>query len=226
MSGGKRGRGFVRWGVLLLVIGFVLGVVGVVGVIAKAGSGLRADFRSPVATTPASVIRHLDPGTYVVYEETGTRKRFGPVTTNQDAFVTLTPDQVTVTDPAGEALQLDQPDISETLTRGDRTFTGAVQFHVHDSGVYRVNVSAPGLRIIVAPSLTSTIRQSLAWFGAIAGGVVLGATGFVLLVIGLVRGRKPQVAAAPLPAGGWFPDPSRQARLRWWDGHQWTDHTS
>ena len=89
-----------------------------------------------------------------------------------------------------------------------------------------MNVSAPGLRIIVAPSLTSTIRQALAWFGAIAGGVVLGLTGFVLLVIGLVRGRKPRAAAAPLPAGGWFPDPSRQARLRWWDGQRWTDHTS
>ena len=101
MSGPKRGRGFVRSGVLLLIVGLVLGVVGVVGVIAKAGSGLTADFRSPVVTTPGTVIRHLDPGTYVVYEETGTRNRFGPVTTTQDNGVTLTPDEVMVTGPAG-----------------------------------------------------------------------------------------------------------------------------
>jgi uncharacterized RDD family membrane protein YckC len=38
--------------------------------------------------------------------------------------------------------------------------------------------------------------------------------------------------AAPPPAGGdqqkadWYPDPQGQARLRYWDGQRWTDHTS
>ncbi len=31
-----------------------------------------------------------------------------------------------------------------------------------------------------------------------------------------------QAAAPP----GWFPDPKGEARLRWWDGGQWTDHIS
>jgi len=30
---------------------------------------------------------------------------------------------------------------------------------------------------------------------------------------------------APLPAPGWYPDTSDAARLRWWDGGQWTDDT-
>ncbi len=30
----------------------------------------------------------------------------------------------------------------------------------------------------------------------------------------------------PAPPAGWFPDPGAAARLRWWDGAQWTDHTS
>lgn len=34
----------------------------------------------------------------------------------------------------------------------------------------------------------------------------------------------PGVAAMAQP--GWYPDPSGQARLRWWDGRAWTDHTS
>jgi hypothetical protein len=25
---------------------------------------------------------------------------------------------------------------------------------------------------------------------------------------------------------GWHPDPRGEARLRWWDGSQWTDHTA
>jgi uncharacterized RDD family membrane protein YckC len=38
--------------------------------------------------------------------------------------------------------------------------------------------------------------------------------------------------AAPPPGGGdpqkadWYPDPQGQARLRYWDGQRWTDHTS
>jgi hypothetical protein len=36
---------------------------------------------------------------------------------------------------------------------------------------------------------------------------------------------EPAVAAAGNPAG-WHPDPQGQAALRWWDGQQWTEHTS
>jgi Protein of unknown function (DUF2510) len=31
-------------------------------------------------------------------------------------------------------------------------------------------------------------------------------------------------AASPPP--GWYPDPYRRARLRWWDGHAWTAHAA
>lgn len=41
----------------------------------------------------------------------------------------------------------------------------------------------------------------------------------------------PQPAAAPSPAAAsppanWYPDPSGQARLRYWDGARWTEHTA
>ena len=36
----------------------------------------------------------------------------------------------------------------------------------------------------------------------------------------------PPPAVQPSPPPGWHPDPSGQARLRWWDGARWTDETS
>jgi uncharacterized RDD family membrane protein YckC len=44
-------------------------------------------------------------------------------------------------------------------------------------------------------------------------------------------GGAPAPPSAPPPGGGeqkadWYPDPQGQARLRYWDGHNWTDHTS
>jgi uncharacterized RDD family membrane protein YckC len=36
----------------------------------------------------------------------------------------------------------------------------------------------------------------------------------------------PAAAAPPLPPANWYPDPSGQARLRYWDGARWTDHTA
>ncbi|MEE8602698.1 DUF2510 domain-containing protein [Euzebya tangerina] len=39
-----------------------------------------------------------------------------------------------------------------------------------------------------------------------------------------VAGRSRVVTRADAPAPGWYPDPSQPARLRWWDGTDWTDH--
>jgi uncharacterized RDD family membrane protein YckC len=36
----------------------------------------------------------------------------------------------------------------------------------------------------------------------------------------------PEAAGGAGPAPGWYEDPQRQARLRWWDGSSWTSQTS
>jgi uncharacterized RDD family membrane protein YckC len=43
--------------------------------------------------------------------------------------------------------------------------------------------------------------------------------------------QQPPPQQQPVPVGGgqpagWYEDPQRQARLRWWDGSTWTSHTS
>jgi uncharacterized RDD family membrane protein YckC len=38
--------------------------------------------------------------------------------------------------------------------------------------------------------------------------------------------QQPPPATSPMPPANWYPDPSGQARLRYWDGARWTDHTA
>jgi hypothetical protein len=44
-----------------------------------------------------------------------------------------------------------------------------------------------------------------------------------------VTARRPvnsETPPPPLPPAGWYADPHHLARLRYWDGTQWTDHTA
>ena len=216
----------LRWGSFLVVVGILLGLTGVVGVAVKAGSGLRADFTAPVESAPTVVSRDLTPGTYMVFELTGTTRRVGPLTTSRDTGVTLTPDEVRVTAADGTPVAVDVPTTTETLTRGQSTFTGAVRFVISSRGTYRIAVGAPGIKVIVAPSFASSFGRSLAWIGVLLLGGLLAVAGVVILIVRLVR-RKRVVASPVEPAtGSWFPDPSGAPYLRWWDGYRWTDHTS
>ena len=50
----------------------------------------------------------------------------------------------------------------------------------------------------------------------------------MLVVAASRRGRTPAYAAAgaAFTPAGWYPDPAGHARLRWWDGARWTDHSA
>lgn len=51
--------------------------------------------------------------------------------------------------------------------------------------------------------------------GYFVAGLLLGIFGLLIAV-----------AARPRIVPGWYPDPSGQAALRWWDGKTWADQTS
>jgi hypothetical protein len=46
-----------------------------------------------------------------------------------------------------------------------------------------------------------------------------------MTVSGWVPGPGAPAPYASVAAPGWYPDPSREHPLRWWDGGRWTEHT-
>jgi hypothetical protein len=246
----KARRPLVWWGLGLLIVGVLLGVVGGALFVGSAGADVIRTFTAPIRDTPLDVTIDLDEGTYVVYEQTGAGRGNGPFPSNQAGSVTIAPDTVSVLNQSGESLPVETTTFDETIDRNNSTFTGAVRFTVEESGVHRVLVDGVGQQVIVAPSIASSFGNAIAWLGIVALGALLAVIGLVLLIVGLVRGRRPAVtpvstgapvsldppAAAPSvavqttvpPAApqGWYADPKGEARLRWWDGQQWTDYVS
>lgn len=53
---------------------------------------------------------------------------------------------------------------------------------------------------------------------------VLNLIGGILLIVGWVAAYAAARSRSPVPAAGWFPDPSRGVGERWWDGWAWTPH--
>lgn len=103
---------------------------------------------------------------------------------------------------------------------------------------FRWNLGA-GIALLVAA--VATWWGGRWWTGQPAIAVVFACSGLVFLILagearpatnGTAQVRfRPDLlddepaAETPLPEAGWFPDPSGEAGLRWWDGSQWTDHT-
>ena len=133
----------------------------------------------------------------------------GPLTATQNTGVSLLPDQVMITAADGTTVPVGVLAVDETLTRGNATFTGAARFVIASQGSYRVTVTAPGLHIVVAPSITSSLGRVLAWLALVGIGALLGILGGILLVVGLVRRGRGSAPAEGPAVGGWFADPWR-----------------
>jgi hypothetical protein len=210
----------------VLGIGIVLAVLGGVE---TALPLVRTITHSTSHPTPARLHQHLSHGTYEIYELTGDRSSaFSPI---RPGSVDIRPGDVTVTSTGGEPVTVTPEGADETLTLGDRVYTGAVQFAIPTSGDYVVSVTSDSpTRVILARSVGSIVRSVVAWIALAGAGGLLFLLGLVLLIVGLVRrGRRPVgYAGAPgmvLPPANWYADPSQPGQLRYWDGNQWTDQT-
>lgn len=188
-----------RVGWLLVGVGLVCGIVAGFVLVRSVGPAFKDALVRPACPTPCSEALDLEAGHYLVFEEIGRSTSVGPFSSTTQGLTTITPDEVAVTSPTGQALEIGQPTSSQTIERGGTIYGGAVSFEVPAAGRYRIAVDAPGAtRILVAPGLGQTFLRALPGIGVAGLGGAVGLTGVVLLIMAWIRRRH----AATATAGG------------------------
>jgi hypothetical protein len=206
-------------GLMVLLAGLAVGVVGVVVVIFLAGPALKGGLVGPTYTTPFSRQVHLERGTYVVFERTGTERGGPGLKFTSNSGTSLLPDDVRVTDASGRSVPTDAISANETLNRNGAIYTGSVRFDSPERGDYVVTIdAAAGTTIVLAQDLGSVFAKALP-------GIALGGVGGIAVVVGavmmIVRTRRGNPGVAATVPAGWYPDPYQPGAMRWWTGTEW-----
>ena len=123
---------------------------------------------------PGESASQLEPGGYVVYESAG-------ITDATSARVTIDPDSITVSGPAGAVpvTCISCGSTKTTVTLGDATYVGVVSFTADTAGSYTVAATDSGATLVLGPSVSQT------WVGAFRG-VGLAMLGGFISIVGVV----------------------------------------
>ncbi len=203
----------------------LLGMALIVPLVVKAVSSVAGAVNSEEQETPAEFVEELDKGPHLIFQRT------------DQAAEPISPDDVVISDSDGDELATRSVFSTQTITKGSAVYTGVVAFDVPEAGTYDIEVNGEEQAFLVGPSIGQTFRNLGGVFLLALLGGLLSFIGFLMLIIGIIRRSRakktagmPAGTAAPVvsgsPAPGWYPEPSGAAGQRYWDGAQWTEHTS
>ena len=138
----------------------------------------------PRMSAPGSTVLNLASGTYVIFEHPSSPRVPSSCPSSQCA--TFGPSDVAVVGTSGARPVISADLSADRLTEKGLTYRGIVEFHIGESGNYRIVVraSAPG-QLLIDPSPGQEVH-------AFAGWIARGATGLIAIVIGvglIVRAR-------------------------------------
>jgi hypothetical protein len=225
-----------------LIVGLVGVVVGIVSVVALARVVFDV-FDAPTYRIPGTVRVHLGSGDYVVYEHSRYADLYDTVGAPRRVVVTISARTVHITGPSGSDVAIDPSPSSSTINEGSDRFVSALGFHASSDGTYTLRFDGrESSEVMVQRTFGDQVRHNVGWIVAVLAGGLLLVLGCVLLVVGLLRRNSAQrrafaatgavapiapiVSTGTLPPPAWHPDPTREHRLRYWDGARWTEHTS
>jgi hypothetical protein len=206
-----------RVGMAVLGASVVVVVLTTVMLIVRAAPTLSSGLLTDSYSVPMDATMTLEAGSWVVFELTGFERGAGPATSPQNHAISLTPDQVDVTGPTGNAVPTSAIRSNQTIKLDGTIYTGAITFTAQTTGPYRVVVSGDAQGMVVSHDLGGTSSAGAVWFLLGALGAVGCIAGMAVRMVGRRR-RAPGVGAAP---PGLYPDPAQPGRVLWWDGAAW-----
>lgn len=166
--------------IAMIVVGFLVTMAAGISVVLPF---VRIVTSAKTLTVPGSTRLHLSSGEYVIFEATGTTDERGGYGRSIDTG------SVRITGADGTAVAVSRAGgATETITRDDQDYTGAVEFKLPKTADYDFEIrgDAPG-GALVGRSPTDVLRRAVPWMVIGGLGVLIGVAGIVLTIVGSIR---------------------------------------
>lgn len=164
---------------VVLLAGVVLTVVSALVVAPAFLDG----FGGPRFAVPGAHTLDLAEGSWTLYERTGQDSDSG-VTSDSSRDVSIAPANVSVEGPGPVDVRSEHSGVTETISRGPATYTGAVRLDVETAGVYRITVRGESSgEVLIARPITDLLSK-WPWMLAFMVGAVAAIAGLVMWMSG------------------------------------------